>query len=90
MSDTGRFFVKMNGRTFCVEPIDNSMGKGRRRFGDINPATGVIEGNYGDKYIGSIHQDDSIITEKNGFTNITMCDENTNPIDIIRKLAKNN
>ena len=39
MSDTGRYYMTMEGRTFCIEPIDNTQGKGRRGFGDINPAT---------------------------------------------------
>ena len=70
MSKTGRYYIKRGGRTFCVEPIDNNQGKGRENFGNINPVTKKVEGNYGDKHIGSIHEDDSIITEENGFKNI--------------------
>lgn len=86
MSKTGRHFIRTkDGRLFCIEPIDNSQGKGRERFGNINPATGKIEGKYGDKYIGSIHEDDSIITEGNGFKNITVT--SGNPYDLIRELT---
>ena len=86
MSKTGRHYVKVKGRTFCIEPIDNSLGKGRRGFGDINPATGKVEGNYGDKFTGSIHESESIITSENGFKNIKMCDVGENPMDYINKL----
>lgn len=70
MSKTGRHYVTKNGRTFCIEPIDNSLGKGRKKWGDINPATGKVEGDYGDKFPGAVHEDDSIITKENGFKNI--------------------
>ena len=69
MSNTGRYYVKIGNRTFCVEPIDNTLGKDRKKWGDINPSTKEVEGNYGNKHIGAIHEDDSIITEKNGFKN---------------------
>lgn len=55
---------------FTVEVIDNTMGKGRKRWGDVNPATGKVEGDYGSKHTGAIHENDSIITEANGYTNI--------------------
>ena len=38
MSDTGRHYYTYKGRTFCIEPIDNSEGKGKL-WGDLNPAT---------------------------------------------------
>lgn len=88
MSDTGRYYMTMEGRTFCIEPIDNTQGKGRRGFGDINPATKKVEGNYGDKHIGSIHEDDSIITKENGFKNIKICNVGENPQDYINRLLK--
>ena len=84
MSNTGRHFVKVKDRLFCIEPIDNSQGKNRKKFGDINPVTKKVEGDYGNKYIGSIHEDDSIIKEENGFKNITLT--NGNPYDVIDNL----
>jgi hypothetical protein len=89
MSNTGRYYVKVKGRLFCIEPIDNTLGKGRRKFGDINPSTKKVEGDYGEKYIGSIHEDDSIITKENGCTNIHLCPAGKeNAQDYIRKLLE--
>lgn len=86
MSNTGRHTINYKGRTFVVEPIDNTQGKGRKGFGDINPATKKVEGSYGDKYIGSVHMDDSIISEKNGFTNIHLIDKG-DPYSMIKKIV---
>ena len=65
--DTGRFYIydQKTGRKFVVEPIDNSQHAAD--WGDINPATKKIEGHYGEKHIGSIKEEDSIITKENGF-----------------------
>ena len=70
MSETGRYYIIKNGRKFCIEPIDNSEGKSRKKHGDIDPVTKKLQGNYGDKHRGSIREEDSIITEDNGFKNI--------------------
>ena len=78
MSNTGRFYIKKGDRLFCVEPIDNSKGMGKRKWGNLNPATGNIEGNYGNK--GSITEEESIITKENGFKNIIMLEEGVSPI----------
>lgn len=88
MSKTGRYYVISNNRTFCVEPIDNTLGKNREHWGDLNPATGKIEGNYGDKNLGAIHEDDSIITKENGFKNIIELKPGVSPDDYINKLLK--
>ena len=89
MSTSGRFYVKRGGRTFVVEPIDNSEGKGKPKWGNLNPATGKIEGDYGDKNRGSIHEDDSIITEENGFKNIVTLGKGESPLGYIDSLIKN-
>lgn len=49
--DTGRFIVKSlkTGRTYYVEPVDNG---NRTIWGDIDPATKKIEGEYGIKHKG--------------------------------------
>lgn len=62
--DTGRFIVKSykTGKTYYIEPIG-----GRAEWGDLNPATGKVEGSYGDKYKGSINKNESLITPENGF-----------------------
>lgn len=86
MSVTGRHYIRTkDGRLFCVEPIDNTVGKGKRKWGDINPATSKVEGSYGDKFLGAVHEDDSIITKENGFKNIQMT--SGNPYDVINKLT---
>jgi len=88
MSNTGRYYVNVDGRTFCVEPIDNTLGKGRKHWGDVNPATKEVEGNYGNKYLGAIHEDESIITEENGFENIHTLNPGESPDDFINRLLK--
>ena len=83
--ETGRFYVKHKDKTFCVEPIDTRTRP--LEWGDVNPATGKVEGSYGDKYKGSIKEEDSIITEENGFKNITYSGIGGSPMSIIEKLV---
>ena len=47
--DTGRFIIKSlkTGRTYYIEPID---GGEKVDWGDLNPATKKIEGDYGSKH----------------------------------------
>lgn len=67
--ETGRFVMKsrITGITYFVEPIYN--GK-TPKWGDLNPATGEVEGNYGSKYTGAVTERESLIMEENGFENI--------------------
>ncbi len=53
---TGRHIVvsMRTGHKYYIEPLD---GK-KIKWGDLNPATGKIEGNYGSKYKGSIPEKD--------------------------------
>lgn len=82
-ADTGRFLVTTkSGRKFLVEPI----GYTRTNFGDINPATKQVEGDYGSKYRGSIDARDSVITKENGFKNIVMLGEGESPLGYIDML----
>jgi hypothetical protein len=82
---TGRFLVTTKtGRKFLVEPI----GWSKTSFGDINPATKKVEGNYGDKYRGSIDAKDSVITTENGFKNIIMLGEGESPLGYIDMLEE--
>lgn len=66
---TGRYLIVSfrTGKTYAVEPI----GDPHVKWGDLNPATGKIEGKYGSKYRGSIDKEESLIAEENGFKNIT-------------------
>lgn len=64
---TGReiVFFPETGKQYYVEYIG-----GRSNWGDINPATGKVEGSYGKKYGGSISEEESLITKENGFDEI--------------------
>jgi len=73
---------------FTVEVIDNQTGNGRRVWGDIDPASGKILGNYGSKSTGSIHEKDSKITEANGYTNIVTLPKGSSPMAYIEMRMK--
>jgi len=69
--ETGRFLVRSlkTGKLYFVEPIE----KGRPPdWGDVDPVTKKTTGSYGTKYRGAVSESDSMITELNGFTNISM------------------
>ncbi|WP_138432367.1 hypothetical protein [Winogradskyella algicola] len=68
--DSGRFIVKsqVTGIIYFVEPIDN--GKPNALWGDFDPATKKLTGDYGNKRIGAVKEEESLITEENGFNNI--------------------
>lgn len=81
---TGRFIIVSyrTGRKYYVEPLDGDKVK----WGDLNPATGKVEGSYGQKYKGSINEKDSLITEENGFKNIQFLQPGVSPIRYIDQL----
>ena len=87
-SKTGRFFVHSSilNRTFCIEPLDDHPDNLHRSWGDINPATKKVEGDYGDKYVGGIKMEDSIITAENGFNDIKILPPGTSPTGYISML----
>jgi hypothetical protein len=62
---SGRFIVYYpeTGKKYYIEPI----GYHKTSWGDVNPASGKIEGAYGAKYKGSIDESESLITKENGF-----------------------
>jgi hypothetical protein len=87
--DTGRFMVTSarTGKTYAVEPI----GDPHVNWGSVDPADAGQKGKLmhkkGDgKYRGSIDEDQSLITEANGFTNIQMLDPGTSPFAAIEAL----
>ncbi len=84
---TGRHIVKSfrTGHVYYVEPIENEHTP---KWGDVNLATGKIEGSYGDKYPGGVTEKESLITEDNGFTNIVYSGVGASPYSIIDKLDK--
>lgn len=87
--DTGRFIVKslVTGKSYYVEPMDD----GNRSFwGDLNPSTKKIEGNYGLKHKGSVSEKESMIKEDSGFDNIYYLNPGESPIDFINRIDKQN
>lgn len=76
--NTGRFVVysMTTGVRYYVEPI----GDPYVQWGDVNPATGKVEGNYGTKFKGSITEHESMITDVNGFSNIDILSVGSSPL----------
>ncbi len=81
---TGRHVVvsMRTGHKYYIEPLDGKKVK----WGDLNPATGKVEGNYGEKYKGSIPEKDSLITKENGFKNIKCLAPGVSPARYIEEL----
>ena len=81
---TGRFIVTsiQTGRKYYVEPI----GTTKTAWGDINPATGKVEGHYGSKYRGSIAKSESLISDENGFDKIHNIPPGLSPLAYIENL----
>lgn len=86
--ETGRMIVKSlkTGRTYYIEPIGNGYNEA---FGDIDPATKKMTGNYGDKYTGSVTEKESLITKENGFSNIVTLKPGESPFDEIDRRESN-
>ena len=82
---TGRFIVKslLTGRTYYVEPIDSNV---RTDWGDLDPVTKKMTGNYGTKYKGSIKPEESMITKENGFTKIHTIGIGESPLSYIERI----
>jgi hypothetical protein len=79
--ETGRFIYTSarTGRTYAVEPMEAN-GRVDTAWGSIDPATGKLMNKKGhDKYRGAISPKDSLITEENGFKNITVLEAGTSP-----------
>lgn len=68
--ETGKevVFYPETGKKYFVEYIEPR--NFRTSWGDVNPATGNLEGNYGSKFKGSIKASESVITKENGFDKI--------------------
>ena len=67
--ETGRFIVKslVTGKSYFVETIGDSRPAD---WGDLDPATKKMTGSYGEKHCGCISDEESLITEENGFDKI--------------------
>lgn len=85
-TETGRLIVTSlrTGKKFYIEAIGNP----KTNWGDINTASKKIEGTYGSKYKGSIDAEESLITEENGFFNISFV-HGGSPFHKIEELDKN-
>ena len=70
--ETGReiVFYPETGKKYYVEYIEPRV-KVTSGWGDVNPATGDVEGSYGSKYRGVIKESESLITKENGFNEIS-------------------
>jgi hypothetical protein len=82
MSTTGRYFIRdpRSGRVFCVEPInrrDQKLDEQRWTNGGIDQVRG-----------GAVHEEDSIITPENGFTNIVDLPPGMSPDGYVEMLLK--
>lgn len=84
--DTGRFIYQslVTGRKYYVEPIG-----GHSDWGDINPATKKVEGDYGEKYKGSVSEKESMITPENGFVLIETLEPGVSPLSVIEERDMN-
>lgn len=85
--ETGRFIVKSfkTGKTYFVEPISSGHCS---VWGDVDPATKKLTGNYGEKYTGSVSEKESLINESNGFVNIVRLDPGDSPLSYIYEKDK--
>lgn len=84
--ETGRFIVTSGrtGKTYFVEPIK---GANTPKWGSIDPATGDLMNKKGhDKYTGAVSEKESLITENNGFKNITVLENGVSPMSAIEAL----
>ena len=71
--ETGRFIVKSL-------PIGNGHPAD---WGDINPATKKVEGDYGQKYTGCVSEKESLITPENGFRLIETLEAGMSPLSVV-------
>jgi hypothetical protein len=81
--ETGRFIVysERTGRSYFIEPIITAHTP---KWGSIDPATGKLMNKKGvGKYTGAIQEDESLITEANGFEKIRMLDRGVSPLHAI-------
>ena len=73
IGEDGRHLVysQRTGKSYLIEPIKPGE-KYQANWGDEDPVSKKITGNYGVKYNGALTEKESVITEENGFKNIQM------------------
>jgi len=82
---TGRHVVVSlhTGKQYYIEP----MGDPHIKWGSVDPATGNLMNKKGaGKYTGSINEEDSLITEENGFKNIKVHPPGVSPYAYIEEI----
>lgn len=89
MSNTGRYRVidLKTGKWVTVEPVNDKKNRSRG-WGDIDPATKTTTGNYGNKYEGSVEEENSIITKENGYEKIETTAVGESPTEKINEMLK--
>lgn len=74
-------------RDFIIqEDINNMLKRAPKHvdgWGDIDPATKKMTGNYGEKYTGCINEKESLITPENGFKYIQVLEPGVSPLSAI-------
>jgi len=82
---TGRFLYKSSrtGRTYFIEP----QGDPHIEWGSVDQSSGKMNVKKGWKRnMGSTEKEDSLITQENGFKNITILRPGESPLGYIRRL----
>lgn len=86
MSKTGRYWIVVNGRRFCVEPLHER----DQKENDVAFRNGGLDGKQvkNEARGGSISPEDSTITKENGFKRILVLPPGVSPEDGIRQLLE--
>ncbi len=80
MSKTGRFYIRHEGRLFCVEPVSKYADRNADWDNGIK-TTDLPNG-------GAIQPNDSVITDKH-FKNIQMLKQGESPLSFIKNMVAN-
>jgi hypothetical protein len=85
---TGRVIVKSlsTGKVYYIEAIDDSPY--HSIWGDLDPVSKKMQGQYGKKYKGSVTTEESLITPENGFEKIHNLFPGESPISYIERIDK--
>jgi hypothetical protein len=87
---TGRYYIvdQATGRRFCVEPISERDEKlTDKKFKNGGTDT-TAEKNKSNPLGGSIYEEDSIITQDNGYATMTTLPASVSPNDYIEMLCR--
>lgn len=90
MSLSGRYYIRKDGRTFCIEPIHERNEKNTDSCFQNGGISGDEIKRHGIAQGGSIREEDSILTKENGFKNIVTLPPGHSPNGYIEELLKQN